>query len=135
MDQAPVAACGREGLVEEGRVDAAGRRAALLHEGDGDADGGEAVEEVRGAVERVDQPVAGRISAALLLADHRDVGGGLREQGADRALAGDVDRGDVVAGAALVERGRAAASDPLPHDLAAAERGGDGDLLHLLHGR
>jgi hypothetical protein len=68
---------------------------------DRDGDDREAVEEVRGAVQRIDQPVAVRCGAAPLLADERDVGGGLREERGDRALARAVDLGDVVAGALL----------------------------------
>ena len=110
MDQAPGAASGRVREIEEGGVHAAGHRAAVLHQGDRDRDHGESVDEVRGAVERVDDPVAaGPGGTAVFFSQHRDLGRSRGQVGADRPFAGDVDLGHVVAGEAL-SRGRA----PLP---------------------
>ena len=69
---------------------------AVLDQRDRDADRGQAVQEVRGPVERVDEPAERRALAAALLAEERDAGRGHRERVAHRDLARRVDVADPV---------------------------------------
>ena len=77
---------------------------SFLHQRDRHPDDGEAVHEVRGAVERIDEPVARRRDAASLFTDHRDAGFAGQQDLLDRPFAGVVDLRDVVAGRLFLER-------------------------------
>ena len=90
-ERAPAPA-GREHRAEHRRGDHADHRLPRRDEPDRHADHREAVQEVGGAVERVDEPPDLGPLAAALLAEEGDLRRGVRQRRADRALAREVDR-------------------------------------------
>src|SRR5688500_15060225 len=79
------------------------RRSSLFDQRDGDAHDREFVDEVGGAVESVDQPVALSSGAAAFLTDDGDIRGSLQEHGDDRLLGFPVYQGHVVPGTLFLD--------------------------------
>jgi len=101
------------------------RGPARVHQRYRDADDGESVEVVGGAVERIDHPVALAADPAGLLSLDRDVGSRLAQDLADGPLRGPIHLGHVVAGPLGLDHG----GRPRPtHDLTAAHGGSLGEL-------
>jgi len=71
-------------------------RDLVHHERNGYADGGEAVEEVGRAIQRIDDPSKAFGHAPRLLPEHGDVRCFLLEERPDRGLAREVDLGDPI---------------------------------------
>jgi hypothetical protein len=99
VEEGARAALGDVELVVGGVVDDARHRHAVALEADGDGELGNAVEEVGGAVEGVDDPGVGGVGAldlAALLTDETVAGAGLHELGHDDLLGLAVGGGDEV---------------------------------------
>lgn len=104
---------------EQGGPDGPGLRPPVHHQGDRHGHQGKADGEVRGPVQRVDDPEPLAPAPAALLSHHRDVGSHLGEESADGVLALAIGRCHVVTGAlALHSFGRPAGGPP-GHDLGA----------------
>ena len=123
-------------LAEERGDHRTDHRPSILHEGDADADNGEAAHEVGGPVHRVDHPHAVAARAAGLLGEDRDVGRALAEHANRRLLGRPVDLGDVVAGALDLGGQRPRTGVGSGDQRSRRRGGGDGELtqsLALLH--
>ena len=122
---APEPAAAAIRLAEERRVDDPDRRPPIFDECHRDGDDREPVQEVGGAVERIDQPVPVGREPAALFADERDVRGGFGQEARDRPFARSVDDRHVVTGALLLRLARSArGQDRRASD--AGRIGGDG---------
>ena len=100
--------------TEHRRVDHADHRATVGHQRDRHADDGEAVHEVGGAVERVDEPADVGALTTGLLAEERELGRGVVQELADRVLARRVGVAHPVAGTLRAHVARAA--ERVEHD-------------------
>src|SRR6266576_2792875 len=115
-------------IAQERRVGRPCHRDLVLHERNGYADGGETVEEVGRAIQRIDDPSKAFGHSPRLLAEHRDVRCFLVEERPDRRLAREVDLGDPIPRESfgLTLRGPSSGAD----DFAAHERGSSSGGAH-----
>src|SRR5947199_229946 len=98
-DRYALAALGREGLVVRRIVDQPGDRRALAHQPDRDGEVRNAVQEVGGAVERIDHPGVGLVAAlavATFLAEKAIARPRLQQLGAQDVFGAVIGGGDEV---------------------------------------
>ncbi|MNZ48357.1 hypothetical protein D3C78_660990 [compost metagenome] len=112
---------------------------ALVLAGDADGEMRDAVDEVGGAVQRIDDPqvvgaFAGAFQHAAFLAHDAVVRVGLAQGGDDAQFGGAIDFGDVVLGVFLVDRDGIQAFDGAENQFTGAAGSAQGDIQHRLHG-
>jgi len=124
-----------EQLAAHGIVDDGVFQASADLAGDRDREYREAVEEIRGAVERVDDPDGLVLAAAsALLGQERVRGVVAADAGDDLLLGGLVDLGDEVVAPLGVDGERFEAVQAAHDQLAGAARGAHGNVEKRLHG-
>ena len=123
--------------AEEWRAHGPHDRPAVLDERDAHPDDGKPAHEVRGAVDRIDDPHPFGDGAPGLLGEDGDVRSAVMQHPDRRALGGAVDLGDVVARALDLRRQRRCAGGVSPNHQVRRRRGRrDGELTQgfaLLH--
>src|SRR5258708_8742252 len=127
----------REQLVPRRVVDHAVRELAAVLDSDRNAILRKAVDEIGGAVERIDDPpvfLLSRVNQTRLFGENAVVGIGFLHHLDDRRLGRAVDLGDEIVGALRLDLQAAAVERGAIDDRAGAARGAHGDVEHRVHG-
>src|SRR5258708_19316861 len=127
----------REQLVPRRVVDHAVRELAAVLDSDRNAILRKAVDEIGGAVERIDDPpvfLLPRLNQPRLCGENAVVGIGFLHHLDDRRLGRAVDLGDEIVGALRLDLQAAAVERGAIDDRAGAARGAHGDVEHRVHG-
>ncbi|MNE09261.1 hypothetical protein D3C80_1019330 [compost metagenome] len=140
VDGGAAAAAGGELFLAHRVEDHGVLDAAAVLAGDADGEVRQAVDEVGGAVQRIDDPqvvgaVAGALDQAAFLGEDAVVRVGLLQHIDDRLLGGAVNLGHVVLGVLLVDRDCIQAFDRAEDEFAGTAGRAQRDIQHGLHGR